>query len=190
MRNQIKKRPVNREPARPCILCRSDHFQTILVKNGWHYLKCRDCGLVSLHPQPTPKDLKANYDDYLPVDATSIRQWRALVKPVIDISAELITTRLGHTGRLLDVGCGYGFFMERMQQLGWLVEGIEVSPVGRRHALQLCGFEVYAHPLEELNLDENRYDAVTLFYVIEHVNDPVDILKKVKKILKPGGMVM
>jgi SAM-dependent methyltransferase len=131
-----------------------------------------------------------NYDAYLPEDNAAIRQWEKLVKPVIDVSADLIAARTRKAGRLLDVGCGFGFFMERMRRAGWSVEGLEVSWTGRHYARQRWGFDIHPQPLEELNLGRGRYDVVTLFYVIEHVQDPIQVLKTVKHILKPGGLVL
>jgi SAM-dependent methyltransferase len=80
--------------------------------------------------------------------------------------------------------------MERMRRSGWSVEGIEVSPAGRRYARQRWDLDVYAQPLEELPLEADRYDVVTLFYVIEHVADPIQVLKTVKRIVKPGGLIL
>jgi 2-polyprenyl-3-methyl-5-hydroxy-6-metoxy-1,4-benzoquinol methylase len=131
-----------------------------------------------------------NYDAYLPDDTAAIRQWEKLVTPVVDVSAELIADRMPKTGRLLDVGCGFGFFMERMWRAGWSVEGIEVSATGRCYARQRWGFDIHPQPLEELALAKHRYDVVTLFYVIEHVDDPIRVLKTVNSILKPGGLVL
>lgn len=174
----------------PCILCGADRFQIILIKDRWHYRECGHCRLVALHPRPTIQTLMHNYDAYLPEDDPAISQWEKLVKPVINVSAELIATRSQSSGRLLDVGCGYGFFMERMRRAGWSVEGIEVSPTGRRYAHQRWGFNVHAQPLEELDLPHNHYDVVTLFYVIEHVDDPIQVLNNVKRVLKPGGLIV
>jgi len=177
-------------PSPPCILCGTDRFHTILIKDSWHYRECCNCRLVALHPRPTLQTLMHSYDAYLPEDSPAIAQWAKLVKPVINVSAELITARTQNCGRLLDVGCGYGFFMERMGRAGWSVEGIEVSPTGRRYARQRWGFDVHARPLEELNLPQDLYDVVTLFYVIEHVDDPIKVLNTVKRILKPGGLIL
>ncbi len=163
----------------PCILCGADRIQTILTQGRWHYQACCNCGLVALHPRPSLQTLMHNYDAYLPDDTAAIRQWEKLVTPVVDVSAELIADRMPKTGRLLDVGCGFGFFMERMWRAGWSVEGIEVSATGRCYARQRWGFDIHPQPLEELALAKHRYDVVTLFYVIEHVDDPIRVLKTV-----------
>jgi SAM-dependent methyltransferase len=146
--------------------------------------------LVALHPRPSQETLINNYKGYLPHTAAAIRQWERLVRPVIGTSAELIAARMKGTGRLLDIGCGFGFFLERMQRDGWKVTGIEVSPAGRRYAVERWGFDVRSQPLELLDLKPEQYDVVTLFYVIEHVFDPLRLLERVRRILKPGGLVL
>ena len=112
------------------------------------------------------------------------------MKPVFDKSADLIESRTkSGRGGLLDIGCGYGFFLQEMKCRGWKVEGIEVSEVGRQFVREKWGTHVYSQPLEGLALSENLFDVVTLFYVVEHVDDPLALLKEVNRILKPGGLV-
>jgi SAM-dependent methyltransferase len=146
---------------------------------------------VSLHPRPTPQELLKNYQNYLPIQLEEISEWEIMMKPVADKSAGLIQSRTKTSrGRLLDIGCGYGFFLQEMKCRGWRVEGIEISEVGRQYARDRWDIHVYSQTLENLSLPGNFFDVVTLFYVIEHVNDPLDLLKEVKRILKPGGLIL
>ncbi len=150
-----------------------------------------DCGLVSLDNRFSEADMVTHYADYLPTDAGHIGDWGKMMKPVIKRAAQLIRSKTGRTGgRLLDVGCGYGFFLQEMQSREWQVEGIELSQQGREYAQNTWDIKVHAGPLEDLALPEHSFDVVTLFYVIEHVTDPVAVLKAVRKILKPSGLVL
>lgn len=131
-----------------------------------------------------------NYQVYLPRQPEEIRKWEIMMKPVFDKSADLIESRTRtDRGRLLDIGCGYGYFLQDMKCRGWKVEGIEVSEVGRDFVRETWDIQVYAEPLESLALPENLFDVVTLFYVIEHVDNPLALLREVNRILKPGGLV-
>ncbi|MCP4668167.1 MAG: class I SAM-dependent methyltransferase [Deltaproteobacteria bacterium] len=106
-------------------------------------------------------------------------------------SIGLIESKIkGGPGKLLDIGCGYGFFLGEMKSRGWQVQGIEISPVGRRYARDTWGVQVHSQALEDLALPENCFDVVTLFYVLEHVVDPRALLKEVSYILKPRGLVL
>ena len=174
-----------------CILCHSSDFRIIHQKDQWQYLRCQECGLVSLHPKPSPRTLIKDYQDYLPVQAAEVAMWKMMMKPIVNRSADLIESkkRTGR-GKLLDIGCGYGFFLGEMQSRGWQVEGIEISRPGRRYLRNRWDIDVHSEPLEDLSLRENSFDVVTLFYVIEHVPNPVSLLTEVKRVLKPNGLVV
>ncbi|MBN2687622.1 MAG: class I SAM-dependent methyltransferase, partial [Deltaproteobacteria bacterium] len=140
---------------------------------------------------PSSAELADNYEDYLPVDPGEIAAWDRMMKPVIDSSIRVISERAGsQRGRVLDIGCGFGFFLREMKNRGWQAEGVEISPAGSRYTRDMLDVPVHVHPLEELELADDVFDVVTLFYVIEHVPDPIKLLKEVNRILKPGGLVL
>ncbi|MBW1675396.1 MAG: class I SAM-dependent methyltransferase [Deltaproteobacteria bacterium] len=174
-----------------CILCYGSDFRIIHQKDQWQYLRCLECGLVCIHPKPSPQALMKDYQDYLTAKAEEVATWEMTMKPVVDKSADLIESRTkAGGGRLLDIGCGYGFFLHEMRSRGWQVEGIEISRPGRRYVRNRRDIHVHSEPLEDLSLHENSFDVVTLFYVIEHVLDPLRLLTEVKRILKPDGLVL
>lgn len=174
-----------------CILCNASKFRIILQKDRWKYCRCLNCGLVSLHPRPTVQELMKNYEDYLPTPSEEIDKWEKMVKQIIDKSADLIEARTNTSrGKLLDVGCGYGFFLKEMKLRGWEVEGVEVSQTGRQYSQDKWSIHVYSQPLEDLDIPENSFDVVTLFYLIEHVNDPLVLLREVNRIIRPGGLIL
>lgn len=102
-----------------------------------------------------------------------------------------LTDATGLTGgRVLDVGSGYGYFRVALRESGFEDEGLEVSEHGRTVAREAFGQETYGGFLEDhWEGWGERYDAVTGFDLIEHVEDPVDFLGKVRSILRPGGFV-
>ncbi len=173
-----------------CILCNASNWRLIHRKDTWKYFYCCHCGLVVLHPHPPYQTLIKSYNNYLPFQSEEIRQWEAMMRPLIHTSADLIESHTSSgKGAILDVGCGYGFFLGEMASRGWRVEGIEISEVGRQYAFEHWGLNIYSRPLEELALSENRFDAITLFYVIEHVANPIHLLTEVRRVLKPGGLI-
>jgi SAM-dependent methyltransferase len=114
-----------------------------------------------------------------------------MMNPVVLRSADLIESKGGRKkGRVLDIGCGYGFFLQEMKSRGWQVEGVEVSGAGRDYIRGQGDIPVHAEPLEKLCLPTSSFDVVTLFYVIEHVLDPLSVLREVKRILMPGGLIL
>lgn len=174
-----------------CILCNASSFHIVHRKDQWQYLSCRNCNLVSVHPRPTSQEVTRHYEDYLPTQSKEIEQWKSMMRVVIDKSANLVESRVkNRKGRLLDIGCGYGFFLQEMKVRGWKVEGLEIAEVGREYTKDKWAIPVHSQPLEDLALSPNLFDAITLFYVIEHIIDPLTLLKEVKRILKPAGLVL
>lgn len=90
------------------------------------------------------------------------------------------------TNRWLDVGCGAGHLMEVAKSANWDVVGTELSTVAVRR-LQEKGYTVYNALLKDLPEPRQSFDIVTLIEVLEHVPEPVDLLREVREFLRPGG---
>ncbi|MCB7129009.1 MAG: class I SAM-dependent methyltransferase [Candidatus Brocadiales bacterium] len=92
-------------------------------------------------------------------------------------------------GKLLDVGCGDGTFLAQMRDLGWEVEGVEVDPLAVEQVRKL-NLPVHCGSLEQRSFENNRFDVVSMNHVIEHIYNPLEVLKECYRILKPGGMLI
>ncbi|MGB6278873.1 MAG: methyltransferase domain-containing protein, partial [Syntrophobacteria bacterium] len=108
-----------------CFLCQGSEFRPFIREGQWQYVRCLNCSLIFLEPQPSSSYLHHHYQDYLPADPHSVESWRCLMVQVFSKTARLIEEAVAVPGRLLDVGCGYGFFLKEMAQRGWQAEGIE-----------------------------------------------------------------
>lgn len=91
-------------------------------------------------------------------------------------------------GRLLDVGCGNGRFLEWMADLGWGVEGVDTDPVTLEVA-KSRGLQVRLGSLQSQGYTGNSFDAVTLNHVIEHVHHPLSLVSECHRVLRPGGLL-
>jgi 2-polyprenyl-3-methyl-5-hydroxy-6-metoxy-1,4-benzoquinol methylase len=91
-------------------------------------------------------------------------------------------------GRLLDVGCGTGDFLKIAQEQGWQVEGVEISQWASDKA-RSRGLEVRTGILDDLPGDP-VYDVVTLWDVLEHLEDPSTVIGRCRRIIKPGGLIL
>ena len=92
-------------------------------------------------------------------------------------------------GKLFDVGCGSGEFLQAMRELGWQVSGLEPDDRAAEEARKK-GFAVTTAAIEELNEAPGQYDVVTMVHVIEHLLDAKAVLEKCRGLLKPGGLLM
>jgi SAM-dependent methyltransferase len=173
-----------------CLLCRGSEFKPFIREGEWQYLRCLNCGLVFLEPQPAKGFLQSHYQDYLPADPQGIESWRKLMAQVFAKSARLIQEQIPVPGRLLDIGCGYGFFLEEMAQRGWQVEGIEISGTGLSYGREKLGINVSDRPLPRPDWQDNCYDVITLFYVIEHLRNPWDVLREAHRLLRTDGLLL
>jgi len=93
-------------------------------------------------------------------------------------------------GKLLDIGCGNGRFLAQMRELGWDVLGIEPDPIAASIAIKHFKLQVIVKKLEEANIPENSFYAITLRHVLEHVHEPVNLLRECYKVLAPGGILV
>ena len=96
----------------------------------------------------------------------------------------------GARGRLLDVGCSAGLFLELARDAGWDVHGIEPSEwLAERARARLGGELISCSSFEQTPLSDATFDVVCLWDVLEHVTDPDQVLAKASRILRPGGIL-
>lgn len=173
-------------PTRDCPVCRRDSTSLVDRVGRYAYRRCPRCGLVFLTPRPradviaeryrtTPLEPpEANRDHMQPIYE------RALA--MLDIGHRTLDPSFG--GRLLDIGCGWGHFVARARDRGWDARGVELGDPAADYARRRHGLELLrAMPEGE------TFDAVTLFFVLEHVPDPVAFLARARSVLAPGGVV-
>lgn len=170
----------------------------------WTLKTCTDetCGLVWLDPRPAPQSLERVYEGYYThtaVGATEdviswiTRAHRALswVMGVARERRRLDSMLLDrqHQGKLLEVGCGDGKRLARLKAKGWDVLGQEVDAKAAASATSRS-VDVLVGELPSLDLPPASFDAVVMNHVIEHVADPVTLLKECNRLLRPGGTLV
>jgi SAM-dependent methyltransferase len=97
---------------------------------------------------------------------------------------------VGRSGRLLDMGCGLGFFLKAIvQYAAWEAYGCEISPVAVRYARDTLGLaNVICSRLEEADLPPRSFDLITLWDVIDHIPQPDPLLRRCHVLLRAGGI--
>jgi SAM-dependent methyltransferase len=172
-----------------CPLCESSKGIAIHREGSFQMVKCPSCQFIYLNPRPTHEALHEFYQQYLPEGEPSIESWQKMMELVFKRAAHLLQ-RFKTKGRLMDVGTGFGFFLSEMKKRGWEVTGVEISQRGINYARDRLAVNVYPGPLEKAGFPEEHFDAVTAFYVVEHLPDPITFLKECHRILKPGGLLL
>ena len=97
---------------------------------------------------------------------------------------------LGGTGRLLDVGCGLGGFLAQALAVGFEGEGSDISEYSRTVIQQRLGLAIHLGELESLGLASGHYDVVSSWDTLEHVRDPRKLLCEMRRLVRPGGVLL
>ncbi|MGH7150354.1 MAG: class I SAM-dependent methyltransferase [Planctomycetota bacterium] len=174
-----------------CALCGRDGGIPEHREGNYRMLRCPRCGLRYANPRPTAEGVAELYTRYLPEGDGEAGDWDRAMGRVFEVAAQWIERALGQPGRLLDVGCGFGGFLEAMERRGWRVSGIDPSPraVERARARLRRGSVRRGVFPDDLPGGE-RFDAIAAFYVLEHVRDPVGFVRAAFGALDPGGALL
>jgi 2-polyprenyl-3-methyl-5-hydroxy-6-metoxy-1,4-benzoquinol methylase len=175
-----------------CPLCGGADHGRIFVKRGYTFVRCRECGLVFANPQVDESLVLERYRAATSADLwaevlLSERQLVADRAKFAEVLDELEPFR--GEGRLLDVGCSIGLFLDLARDRGWRGRGIEFGERALRHARETLGLDVLDVPLAEAGLEPESFDVVTVLAVLEHTTDPRSMLRDVARVLKPGGVL-
>jgi len=172
-----------------CPLCEATGGGPIHREGSFQMVRCPSCQFIYLNPRPKEESLLRFYQHYLPEEEPFIQAWKRMMEPIFKKAAHLLG-KSKREGRLLDVGSGLGFFLSEMENRGWEVTGVEISQKAMDYARNVLGVTVHTGPLGKIGFPGNHFDAVTAFYVIEHLSDPMAFLKECYRILKPGGLLL
>lgn len=172
-----------------CPLCDNACTRPFYRESGRDYRRCDACGLLFMWPRPDAAFLAEHYQEYLAPEPDAVRDWGLEMRHVVRKTAAQIAARIGTSGRVLDIGCGYGFFLEEMALRGYQVEGVELSKPAAAIAREKTGATIHDRAIEDIEPAE-QFDAITMFYVIEHVTDPLGVLRTVRSMLRPGGLLV
>ncbi len=154
-----------------------------------HYFICGSCALIFQHPLPTSRSMSTwadaeyasgAYHDYVAARPMKIRHFEQRLDDIGDVV---------RSGRLLDVGCSCGYFMEVAAARGFDVHGVEFSSSAIAAAAPGIRPRIFEGRLEDMPA-KGLFDVVSAFDLIEHVHDPRAFLRRCAGLLKPGGVLL
>jgi SAM-dependent methyltransferase len=173
-----------------CNICGSHETRQVLQKWSYSLVQCVECGLVYTNPRA----FRIEADDYFENAYLSTIEKDGRLDPGIElyVYADIIYNLNNRValGKLLDVGCAMGHFLEFARRYGWDVEGVECSPYAARYGAERFGLKV--HPvcvLSDAHLQPDSYTCCVMVEVVEHLPDPRETLNEIWRVLQPGGIV-
>ena len=191
--------PVERVLSR-CILCGGDRW--VFVRSGCDLYqpgseetfgldRCLTCGQIMQNPLPTAEQLSKGYGAlYAPYRPAWKEKGRPLWKILRDLTTGRRMRRLEHYSQgkqLVEVGCGAGDFLYAAKRAGWEVKAVEYSHALVESLRSELGFDVRSGDLVAGLWPSESFDAVVMWSVLEHLQNPLETLVTAASYLKPGG---
>ena len=170
--------------------------KTIRKVGKYTVINCKSCKFIHIHPIPSNKELHAFYKNdyyqktkpnYIQGNEKEIQYLNYTFDEKLDILESLLSSK---SKRVLDIGSGPGFFLRRAKQRGWQILGIEPSPIAYNYSKKQ-NVPTIQKFFYEVNFKEiGKFDAIHIYDVLEHVNDPISVIKKSHSLLKKGGIIV
>jgi SAM-dependent methyltransferase len=180
------------EEIKDCPLCGGSqrrHIYTLPKSNRvprYTVVQCQSCRLVYADHQPTAEELLAFYSDY---DEYLSTQWEKGEREFNEQVARVVARYL-QGGTCLDIGCGYGLFLNEMRKLGFAVFGIEQTPGAVTYARK-NGIEVFLGSAEQYFEQQiHAFSVITIMNVLEHTKRPKEILREIYERLEEEGILV
>jgi SAM-dependent methyltransferase len=188
-----------------CLVCGSASTRTLFAASDRLYhtttkifrvVRCGQCGLMRLDPQPPAEELHAYYPDYYwfsPDENAASRLEEAYRRIVLRDHVRFVEQALranGARGPLLDVGCGGGLFLGMMRERGFRVAGLDFSREAAGIAWRRQRVPVACGVLTDVPFASGTFAALTMFHVVEHLEDPRAHLTAAGRLLSENGRLI
>ncbi len=185
-----------------CPLCNHPYSRSFPIfytfeGNEFEARRCRACSFIFIHPRPTENELALLYSDeyflhdgadcgaHAPTDYETAARKGSVKFPEILGWIKKFKPR----GDFFEVGCGMGYFLDYARSQGYTVSGIEYAALGAKACREKFGLDVQQASFEAYPLSRERYDVIFMGDVLEHLNQPLEMVKKAQAMLKSGGVL-
>ena len=180
-----------------CNLCGADSYTVVFPKGKaqlHQIVRCKQCTLMYANPQESVDCETVNLQDaprvYRPEE-----HWQYFQKQHVQIPDNLralavLDELVPQRGKLLEVGSYLGIFLDRIREDGWTVVGLEPFRAAADYARAQYGVPVIDGTLPQPNLPAASFDAAIMLHVIEHMPDPADSLRELRRLLRKDGVLV
>jgi len=168
-----------------CDLCGSERHQLLFVKEGFHHVRCEDCGMVFVNPR------LADHLDIQTVSGTGcMGEGRVSNSQRKRFQRELKSLEpFRGLNSIMEIGSGRGWFLLEASRLGWDAWAVEINAEAVKF-LELNGIErIIVQSAEDCDLPGDSMDVVRMWDVVEHLCSPRNALINVYRMLRPGGLL-
>lgn len=181
------------ESKEPCPVCGATGREQLFSQKGWTVYKCSSCGLGILDPRPSQQELAelyrgayfaSHYDEGMQPGTEAIQERLSQERHRIKFFSPF---KAG--GRVLDIGCGRGYFLLACRERGFEVQGFDVSEDGAAYVRETLGIPVRTG-MTEGAFEDATFDVITMWHSLEHTSDPAKYLELAGRWLKPGGVLV
>lgn len=144
-------------------------------------VRCQSCQFIFSETIPTEEELLIHYSSYRRnnnLSSITIQRYNELLN-LFEIYRQ--------TNRLLDIGCGDGYFLVAAKARGWNVFGTEYTD----EAIKICsekGIQMYKGAIEAISFDQQKFDVVTSFEVLEHLNNAKEHISTIHNLIREKGV--
>lgn len=171
---------------RLCPICNSNKYEYERGLNNLKLLKCNKCKCIFTDVS-RELVIKVNYY-YSAAASENYKNSQSILDELwFDRIVNRLTKVVG-IGRVLDVGCGNGQLLKAFKKLGWECYGLDVSPWAMKYANKY-GYKLFTTEIEKSNIPENTFDLAVSTSTLEHIYYPLQHIKAILRILKPGGLL-
>ena len=174
---------------RTCPICRYDDKILLFNKDGFDHFQCKNCSLVYVNPILKDEILHNHYlndESYHNVLTNETEIYLDKIRFNYCLNIIESYTKIGS---ILDIGAGPGIFVEVAKERGWHPVAVEFNKYCTKR-IESLGIQCFDKPIEKIQIDEESFNCITLWAVLEHLQNPKKILKEIYKLLKPNGVLL
>lgn len=163
-----------------CVVCGGKYFKRLFSVEGKNIVRCRRCGLARTENFKEPDYKKYHRDE-------EYKEFETHFRNIFLKRVQIIERFFAEPGKVLEIGCSVGILLTILKEKGWEVWGVE--PSKSANAARKRGIKIVNKIFERADLPRGYFDLIILNHTLEHLENPLNILKKARTLLKKGGKI-